>query len=146
ALLFATALTNESIADALASRRHRATYLRLAGEAMAVARAKGIKPLGFNGYEPEAFFPGAPADRVEASFEAMVKHNRATAKSHSGIWRDLAVRKRKTEIDAQIAIIAEIGKQVGVKTPTVERLVTLIHDIEDGKRPMDWKTLDALGA
>jgi 2-dehydropantoate 2-reductase len=145
ALLFATALTNASIADALESPRHRDTYVRLAGEAMQVARAKGVKPLGFNGYEPEAFFPGAGADRVGASFAAMVKHNRGSAKSHSGIWRDLAVRKRKTEIDAQIAIIAEIGRQVGVETPTVERLVTLIHDIEDGKRPMDWATLDALG-
>jgi 2-dehydropantoate 2-reductase len=145
-LLFATALTNASIADALDSKPHRATYLRLAGEAMAVARAKGVKPLGFNGYDPEAFFPGAPAQRIAESFDAMVEHNRASAKSHSGIWRDLAVRKRKTEIDAQIAIIAEIGKQLGVKTPTVERLVALIHDVEDGRRPMDWKTLDALGA
>jgi 2-dehydropantoate 2-reductase len=146
ALLFATALTNASIADALDSKPHRATYLRLAGEAMAVARAKGVKPLGFNGYDPEAFFPGASAQRIAESFDAMVRHNRASAKSHSGIWRDLAVRKRKTEIDAQIAIIAAIGKEVGVKTPTVERLVELIHDVEDGRRPMDWKTLDALGA
>ena len=75
---------------------------------------------------------------------AMVKHNRGSAKSHSGIWRDLAVRKRKTEIDAQIAIIATIGREMGVKTPTVERLVTLIHEIEDDKRPMDWSSLDAL--
>ncbi len=145
AMLFATALTNASIADALESPRHFDTYCRLAGEVMQVARAKGIKPLGFNGYDPEAFLPGTPADRVRASFAAMVKHNRASAKSHSGIWRDLAVRKRKTEIDAQIATIATIGREVGIKTPTVERLVSLIHDVEDGKRPMDWATLDALG-
>jgi 2-dehydropantoate 2-reductase len=37
---------------------------------------------------------------------AMEEFNRHTAKTHSGIWRDLAVRKRKTEVDAQIAIIA----------------------------------------
>jgi 2-dehydropantoate 2-reductase len=146
ALLFATALTNASIADALASQRHRAIFRRLAGEAMAVARAKGITPLGFNGYDPEAFLPGAPPERVERSFAAMIQHNRASAKSHSGIWRDLAVRKRKTEIDAQIAVIAAIGREVGVATPTVERLVGLIHDVEEGRRPMDWATLDALGA
>ncbi len=146
ALLFATALTNASIADALASQRHRAIFRRLAGEAMAVARAKGITPLGFNGYDPEAFLPGAPSERVERSFAAMIQHNRASAKSHSGIWRDLAVRKRKTEIDAQIAVIAAIGREVGVATPTVERLVALIHDVEEGRRPMDWATLDALGA
>lgn len=146
ALLFATALTNASIADALEAPKYFETYRRLAGEAMAVAAAKKVKPLGFNGYEPEAFLLGAPEAATRASIAAMVKHNRGSAKSHSGIWRDLAVRKRKTEIDAQIAIISSIGKEVGVKTPTVDRLVTLIHDIEDGKRPMDWSSLDALGA
>ena len=39
---------------------------------------------------------------AERSFDGMVAHNRRSAKSHSGIWRDLAVRKRKTEVDAQL--------------------------------------------
>jgi 2-dehydropantoate 2-reductase len=59
-------------------------------------------------------------------------------------WRDLAVRKRKTEVDAQIGIIAEIGREMGVATPTLERLVALIHAIEDGRRPLAWSTLDAM--
>src|SRR5262245_34199658 len=144
ALLFATALTNESIADALASKRHLPVYRKLGEEATSVARAKKIKCLGFNGYDPEAFSPDAPIAATQASIDAMVVHNRKSAKTHSGIWRDLAVRKRKTEIDAQIAIIAEIAKPMGLKTPTIERLVALIHDVEDGRRPQDWKTLDAL--
>jgi 2-dehydropantoate 2-reductase len=144
ALLFATALTNESIADALASKRHFPVYRRLGEEATSVARAKKIKCLGFNGYDPEAFTADAPIAATQASIDAMVAHNRKSAKTHSGIWRDLAVRKRKTEIDAQIAIIAEIAKPMGIKTPTIERLVALIHDVEDGRRPQDWKTLDAL--
>lgn len=146
ALLFATALTNESIADALASKRHFDLYRRLAGEVMSVAKKKGVKPLGFNGYEPEAFMPGAAEAATRASIDAMVAHNRGSAKTHSGIWRDLAVRKRKTEIDAQIAIVAPIAREVGVTTPTLDRLVELIHDIEDGKRPMSLDTLDALAA
>ncbi len=75
---------------------------------------------------------------------AMVAHNRGSAKSHSGIWRDLAVRKRKTEIDAQIAIIAEIAEKRGRKAPITRRLVALIHDIEDGRRAMDVANLDLL--
>ena len=34
---------------------------------------------------------------MAASLDAMVEHNRHTAKTHSGIWRDLAVRKRRTD-------------------------------------------------
>jgi len=146
ALLFATALTNESIADALASPRHFDLYRRLAGEVMRVARGRGVQPLGFNGYEPAAFMPGATEAAARASIEAMVAHNRTSAKTHSGIWRDLAVRKRKTEIDAQIAIVGPIALALGVETPTLNRLVELIHDIEDGRRKMDWATLDALAA
>lgn len=144
ALLFATALTNESIADALDSPRHFDMYRRLAGEAMQVAGTRRVKPLGFNGYDPLAFMPSAPEAQTKASIAAMVAHNRRSAKSHSGIWRDIAVRKRKTEIDAQIAIIGRIGREAGVKTPLIDRLVELIHDVEDGKRPQAWATLDAL--
>jgi 2-dehydropantoate 2-reductase len=144
ALLFATALTNESIADALASPRHFALYRALGSEVMAVALAEGMKPEGFNGFDPGAFMADADIARTQRSMAAMVAHNRGSAKSHSGIWRDLAVRKRKTEIDAQIAIIAEIASKHGQTAPITRRLVALIHDIEDGKRALDWKNLDLL--
>src|SRR6266700_3497786 len=138
ALLFATALTNESIADALAAPRHLELYRALAAEVMAVARAEGVTPEGFNGFDPNAFTPGAEPARLRWSIDAMVAHNRASAKSHSGIWRDLAVRKRRTEVDAQIAIIAEIAEKHGQKAPITRRLVALIHDIEEGRRAMVW--------
>jgi 2-dehydropantoate 2-reductase len=144
ALLFATALTNESIADALASERHRPVYRRLGEEVMRVAAARGVSPMGFNGFDPAAFATGAGEAALKASIDAMVTFNRGSAKSHSGIWRDLAVRKRRTEVDAQIGIIGEIGREIGIPTPALARLVALIHDIEDGRRPLDWSTLDEM--
>jgi 2-dehydropantoate 2-reductase len=66
----------------------------------------------------------------------MVAFNRPSAKTHSGVWRDLAVRKRRTEVDVQIAPIAEIGKTHGISCPSVEALVAMIHEIEAGKRAM----------
>jgi 2-dehydropantoate 2-reductase len=144
ALLFATALTNESIADALASERHRPVYRALGSEVMEVAARKGVSPMGFNGFDPAAFRPGADEEALNRSLEAMVAFNRSSAKSHSGIWRDLAVRMRRTEVDAQIGIVAEIGREVGVSAPALERLVALIHAIEDGQRPLAWSTLDEM--
>ena len=144
ALLFATALTNESIADALASERHRSVYRKLGQEVMQVAAKRGVKPMGFNGFDPAAFQPGADEAALQRSIDAMVAFNRGSAKSHSGIWRDLAVRKRKTEVDAQIGIIAEIGREVGVPTPALSKVVELIHKIEDGERPLAWSTLDEM--
>jgi 2-dehydropantoate 2-reductase len=144
ALLFATALTNESIADALASERHRSVYRKLGQEVMQVAAKRGVKPMGFNGFDPAAFQPGADEAALQRSIDAMMAFNRGSAKSHSGIWRDLAIRKRKTEVDAQIGIITEIGREVGVPTPTLSKVVELIHKIEDGERPLAWSTLDEM--
>jgi 2-dehydropantoate 2-reductase len=67
-----------------------------------------------------------------------------TAKTHSGIWRDLAVRKRKTEVAAQLAPIVAAGQRHGVATPLTQRLIRLIADIEEGRRPQGAATLAAL--
>jgi 2-dehydropantoate 2-reductase len=144
ALLFGTALTNESIADALASRRHRQVWRSLGSEVMRVAAARGIEPMGFNGFDPVAFQPGGAEDALDRSIAAMVTFNRGSAKSHSGIWRDLAVRRRRTEVDAQIGIISKIGREEGIETPHLTRLVALIHDIEEGRKPLAWATLDEM--
>ena len=144
AMLFATALTDASIADVLDSGRHRPLLVELAREVMRVTVARGIRPEAFDGFDPRAFAPAAPDAAAAASLDDLVRFNRASAKSHSGVWRDLAVRKRRTEVDAQIAPIAELGAEVGVDTPLVRRLVELVHDVEEERRPQAWETLDAL--
>ena len=144
ALLFATALTNASICDALGAQSAHPLYVAIAREATGVAAAMQISPRGFNGYEPAAFAPGAPPAEAEASFAAMVAHNAKSAKTHSGIWRDLAVRKRKTEVDAQLGPIVEFGARQSLATPATQELIAMIHEIEDGARPLDWGNLAEL--
>jgi 2-dehydropantoate 2-reductase len=144
-MLFATALTNDSIADALAAPAYRPLYIALGREILAVARARGITPEGFDGFNPAAFEPGAEA-LAGRSLDDLVAFNRRSAKTHSGIWRDLAVRKRRTEVDAQIGIVAELGAEAGVPTPLTSRLIELIHDIEEGRRSQSLGTLDLLRA
>ncbi|MGA1802981.1 ketopantoate reductase family protein [Rhizobium sp. HT1-10] len=144
ALLFGTALTNDSIADVLANPRYRPVLTKLALEVGRVAGANNIKLEAFNGFDPAAFSPNATAAETERSFDEMVAHNRTSLKSHSGIWRDLAVRKRKTEVDAQVQPVVEVGRSLGVPTPIAARLVEMIHEIEDGKRALSLSNLDEL--
>jgi 2-dehydropantoate 2-reductase len=146
AMLFATALTNESIADALAVGGYRKLYISLAREILAVAEARGITVNAFDGFDPAAYSSDAPAGAAEASLAALVAHNRTSAKTHSGIWRDLAVRKRPTEVDAQLGIVVTLGAESGVATPLTARLVELIHDIEAGRRPQSVQTLNVLAS
>ena len=146
AQLFATALTNDSIADALADPRYRDLYVEIAREVMRVARAREITPEGFNGFDPHAFAPDADRGVAYRSLDDMVAHNRKSAKTHSGIWRDIAVRKRRTETDAQLGPIVALGAEVGAPTPLVSRLIALMHDVEDGRRPQSHETIDLLKA
>ena len=144
AMLFATALDNATMTENFAAERYFPVWQRLGQEVMAVARARGVTPVGFNGFDPAAFLPGAPEAAARECVAQLAEFNRHSAKTHSGIWRDLAIRKRRTEIDAQIGIIARLGAEAGVETPAIRRLVTLIHDIEEGRRPQAWETLDEM--
>jgi 2-dehydropantoate 2-reductase len=146
AMLFATALTNDSIADALANPAYRDLYIALAREILAVATARGVTPEAFDGFDPAAYMPNAVAGAAARSLDDLVAHNRRSAKTHSGIWRDLAVRKRPTEVDAQLGIIVTLAAEQGITAPLTARLVELIHDVERGERPQSLETLDVLAA
>ena len=77
-----------------------------------------------------------PAD-LSGSLERMTTFNRASAKTHSGIHRDLAVRYRRTEVDAHLS-----GPLAG--SPLLGLLVELVHAIEDGRRACEPSTLALL--
>ena len=144
AILFATALEERSIADVLDTPAYRPALIAVAREAMQVADSLGVRPEPFDGFDPAAFAPTATDEQARASLDRLVTFNRGSAKTHSGVWRDIAVRRRKTEVDAQIAPIAEIGASLGVPTPRIERLVRLVHDVETGRRQQGAETLAAL--
>lgn len=144
ALLFATALTDDSIADVLAAPEHRGVLIGLAREVVAVAEARDVTLEGFDGFDPEAFRSDVSDERAERSLDDLVAFNRRSAKSHSGIWRDLAVRKRPTEVEAQLGAVVRLAREVGVTTPLTERLVRQIHEIERGERERSWSNLEEL--
>ena len=136
AMLFAQALGEAGIADCLARPELLPLWRALGAEAIRVAEAEGVHPRGFNGFEIDAFRPGASETAARACVAAMSNFNRGSAKTHSGIWRDLWVRKRHTEIDVQILPIVEQGAKHGIDCPATRRLVEMIHETEQGKRPM----------
>jgi 2-dehydropantoate 2-reductase len=144
ALLFATALTDESIADSLDDPGFRPLYVAIAKEVCRVANAAGIRLETFDGFDPAAFSSGACADDASRSLDELVTFNRRSAKTHSGIWRDLAVRRRKTEVDAQLGAVAREARRLGLQTPLVQGVIDQIHEIEGGTRAQVRGNLDEL--
>ncbi|OUC05731.1 hypothetical protein RY27_25465, partial [Litorilinea aerophila] len=141
AMLFATALTNETMADAI--DQYRPLMVALAREILAVAQAEGVTPLGFDGFEPQVLQTG-DADAVAASLDRLVAVRRRDQKTHSGVWRDLAVRKRRTEVDEHFPPILERARRHGLDAPILARMVEMIHEVEEGQRPLARENLDEL--
>ena len=79
-MLFATAVSDLSIADALAERRYRGVFVQLAREVLAAAPV------------PVESFDGFDAGDLDGSVDRLVEFNRRSAKTHSGMYRDLMVR------------------------------------------------------
>ncbi len=144
AMLFATALTSDSMTSNFADPARGPALIGLAREVMLTALAEGVAPKPFNGFEPGAFMPDAGEAAALASVADLAAFNATTAKSHSGIYRDLAVRKRRTEVNPQVGVVAGIAASHGIKTPLLTRLVELINDIEDGRREMSVETFHEL--
>jgi len=124
AMLFATAVSDLSIADALAEPRYRGVFVQLAREVLAAAPVE-VEP-----------FDGFDADDLDGSVDRLVTFNRRSAKTHSGIYRDLVVRRRPTEK----AMLADI------EGPLLRRTLELIGEIEEGRRTCEVANLDLLAA
>jgi len=124
AMLFATAVSDLSIADALAEPRYRSVFVHLAREVLAAA------PVAIEAFD------GFDADDLDASVDRLVEFNRRSAKTHSGIYRDLMVRRRPTEK----AMLADIDG------PLLRRTLELIGEIEEGRRTCEVANLDLLAA
>jgi 2-dehydropantoate 2-reductase len=65
-------------------------------------------------------------------------------KRRTGTWRDMAVHKRKTELQYRLAEIVTLGKDIGFELPLNSRLVDIVREIEEGKREMGWRNLHEL--
>ena len=144
AMLFATALNHDSMSENFADTRRMPVWLALGREIAATALARGVTPRGFGSFDPMAFAPGrADADGIRV-VEWLRDYTAVGAKTHSGIWRDLAVRKRKTEAEAQLMIMPRLAAQKGIATPALNALGRLIKDIEEGRREQSAETFNAL--
>lgn len=145
ALLFATAITNYTIYEVFEAQKYRPILIALAREVMRVAAAEGITLEAFDGFDPNAFNDAQP-DSAGRSLEQLALHNRKSTKLRTGVWRDLAIHHRKTEIDQQLLPIIEIANRHGIATPHLKNLIDMVHAIETGHRTLESHCLDELAS
>jgi len=125
AMLVATAVSDLPIADVLDDPGCGPLLLELARQVLAAAP---VRPVPLDGFDP--------AD-LEGSLGRLAQFNRRSAKTHSGIYRDLAVLHRPTEVPAILG---------GLDGPLLHRTVELVRAIEQGRRSCSRENLDLLAA
>jgi 2-dehydropantoate 2-reductase len=124
-MLFATAVSDLPIFAVFDEPAYRDLLLELGREVLAQAP---VAPMPFDGFEP-ADLPG--------SLARLADFNRGSAKTHSGVYRDLAIRHRPTEAPAIL------GPMAG---PLIRRVAELVAAIERGERACTRANLDLLAA
>lgn len=125
AMLFATAVSDLAIFEVLEDAAFQPMLTELARQVLAQAP---VTPMAFDGFDP--------AD-LAGSLGRLADFNRRSAKTHSGVYRDLAVRHRPTEVEAIL------GPLDG---PLVRRAAELVTAIERGERTCSRANLDLLAA
>jgi len=149
ALLFGTAVVDAHVYEVVErSAGVQAALVGIVGEGMAVSDKAGVRLEPFDEFDPAWYRDalGGDASVRARAMTAIATHYRAHTKTKTGIWRDLAVRRRKTEVDGQLGVLVRKGEAFGVAMPLMRRLTELIRDLEDGRRQMAWENLDPLVA
>ena len=146
AILAATALVDEKMADVIDPKENREMFVDLARETLEVAHKLNIKPEGFDDWEPSLVYPVGEInwEKLHAQLDLLVKRLRSYKKVKSGIWRDLAVRKRKTEVPTHLNPVIRAGRDLGVDMAMTKRVVEMIQDIEEGRREMSLDNIEEL--
>ncbi|MGW8374726.1 2-dehydropantoate 2-reductase [Streptomyces sp. ODS28] len=149
AMLSATALADAPMAELI--DRHRPAMYALAAEVYAVADAHGVRLERFDAFDAPAFRPGSsaagddPAVR-DAACDRLTAWLRTQPKDRSGIWRDLAVRRRPVEVTAHYEPVIAQAAQLGLRTPVLSAVLDGLRELEHDPSGMSETRLDHLDA
>ena len=139
---FGTAIIDKPVLDVYASEQARSVLETLCGEVVMVADAMGVRIESSDGFDPKSFRPGASDTAArQASWEAQRRYWGSHDNPVTGVWRDLAIHKRPTEVDFQIGPIIAIAKEKGIAVPHLERLLGTVKAIEKGKQAQSFEAL-----
>jgi 2-dehydropantoate 2-reductase len=138
----ATALADADVVDILDRPEALALLADLGAETERVAEAKGVRTETIDGFDPQALL--TPRRLSPELWDAQRRYWRSHLSRRTGVWRDLAIRHRPTEVDSGVGEVIGRGREVGVPTPLCQRLYDLTKAAERGEVPLGWDTFFAI--
>ncbi len=138
-----SALLNAKFGEIAKNKKSRILVLNIVKECIEVAKAANIKVEPIQGHDIVKLLDFKTKLKRRISLMiipiAMKKHYDLK----SSMLQDIA-RNRKCEIEAINGVISAYGKKVGVKTPINDKIVSLVHEIENKKFEPNWKNIEML--
>ncbi len=141
-VFFATALVDADVKDILAREHYHTLMADLVAETVAASRAMGVEVYALHGFDPGSLSgPSRSAQDVRRALDA-IAGSFNPLQQRTGIWIDLAIRKRKTEAEPQLGRLVREAAAHGVAMPLNRAVLELILEMETGRRAFAWENLD----
>jgi 2-dehydropantoate 2-reductase len=142
---FATAMVDADVVDLLEDTDVRRVLSGLVAEGLAVADALGVAVEPVDGFDPRSLRGGqSESAAARATWDAHRAYWRRGVAARTGIWRDLAIRRRRTEAGPILGALVAAAERAGRPVPRVRAMLDLYAALETGVRPRNRANLDAL--
>ncbi len=134
-------LADAALATSCANEQHRRLLVEFLGEVVTVGKAVDARFIALAEYHPPDLHPSHP-------FEDRLAVVNRYAKSWKVEDRTGPLRQMQqgivTEVDYTLAYVVREGDKVGIPVPLCRAVLGMIHDIEQGKRPLHLQNYDEL--
>jgi 2-dehydropantoate 2-reductase len=141
---FATAMVDADVVEILDDAGARRMLSGLVAEGLDVAEALGVAVEPVDGFDPRSLRGGdgeSPAAR--ATWDAHRAYWRRGVATRTGIWRDLAIHRRRTEAGPILGALVAAAERARRPVPRVRAMLRRYADLEAGA-PRGWTNLKTL--
>jgi 2-dehydropantoate 2-reductase len=134
-------LAGESLETICKDRANRRLFVEFFGEMTKVGTAAGVRFEPLQEYHPMDFHPGRSLEARLLAFDEVVRNSQSDPGAHHQLEPG-----EKTHVDYTVGYVVREGSRIGVPAPISRALVRMVHEVEEGKRPLEMGNYSELGS
>ncbi len=136
-------ITGLTFGEVAKDRKARKPVLAILREAIAVAKASGVRSEKLNRHDLEKVFGGKGFFKTQLIYALLPKAIKKHRLLKSGMLADIE-NGRRCDVDYVCGALVAAGRAAGVETPVAEAAVSLVHGIENGLYEITRQNVDFL--
>ena len=148
AIIAAASLSHDMVVDIIENPRYQEMLANLCTEVLELANSIGIEfnEIEFDNFNALHIYPREARDcqKMQMMLNSHANLIRTSTKVRSGIWRDIVVRKIKSEVTYCFEPVFRLAEKEEIKMPMCHAMLDIFSDIENGKRKISMENLEEL--